>query len=96
MKSQKIFKNYGITYFEAVNDVTALFENLNENHLLNVTKKEYKNRIKSFFVFLYTFQFDQIFRLLNTKKRYDIPEKNGKIRVYCPHRHITLSGKDYP
>ncbi|KZN96722.1 hypothetical protein AZI98_07420 [Aeribacillus pallidus] len=75
MKSQKIFKNYGITYFEAVNDVTALFENLNENHLLNVTKKEYKNRIKSFFVFLYTFQFDQIFRLLNTKKRYDIPGK---------------------
>ncbi|KQU13089.1 hypothetical protein ASG65_12130 [Bacillus sp. Leaf13] len=73
--AKNISKRYAITYEESVNDVTSLFEDLNRNHLLNIKKREFTNRVKNFFVFLYTFQFDQIYQLLNSKKRYDVPNK---------------------
>ncbi|MCI2254820.1 PqqD family peptide modification chaperone [Domibacillus sp. PGB-M46] len=73
--SKKISKTYDIPYNEAANDVITLFENLNENHLLNIIKKDYKNRFKMLFVFIYTLQLNRIFHLLNTRRRYDIPEK---------------------
>lgn len=71
--AENLSTRYEITYKEAITDTIILLEDLNKNHLLNIRKREVSGRLKSLWVYLYTFQWKQIYSLLNTRERYDIP-----------------------
>lgn len=56
-------------------DAIHFFEMLNDNYLVNLKKKDFKLRVKEFFVCVQTMEIRRLLELTASKKRYDIPEQ---------------------